>query len=409
MKTLAQTTDLIVFSSHRWDSTFTRTSQMMSRFSRYRKVYYIENPIFGVSKEPIYVLRETRDDVMVIEPYIPGETSVFEQKDAFISILAKLLHDEKITQYTIWSDSPKIMPLIRGLNPQAMIYDCIADYSVTNPELEKEMLEKADLVITNGLSLYAAKHAYHSNIHNNLESLDYRHFYQARVLDEEPEDMADIPHPRIGFAGEINANLDFNLITNLADLKPEWHFVLAGEIVGLDIELLPKRDNIHYLTHKSFSRLPMYISSWDCTFLPYHVNDETKFLNPSLIAESLVGGCPVVSAPLGDVVTVYTDLNLLAMAEFPLDYVRLIDSSLNMENERAWLELVDKHFQGMSWEKSCARIAELEHDIYEMKTKISLQNKLRELFLHTFHNRAPEPKVWVHGINLRKLPHPRPL
>lgn len=409
MKTLAQTTDLIVFSSHRWDSTFTRTSQMMSRFSRYRKVYYIENPIFGVSKEPIYVLRETRDDVMVIEPYIPAETSVFEQKDAFISILMKLLQDEKITKYTIWSDSPKIMPLIRGLNPQAVIYDCITDYSVTNSELEKEMFEKADLVMTGGPTLYAAKRAFHPNIHNNSDGLDYRHFYQARILDEEPEDIQSIPHPRIGFAGEINQQIDLKLIENLADLKPEWHFILAGEVVGVDFDILPKRDNIHYLTHKSFSRLPMYISSWDVTFLPYRTNEETKFLNPSLIAESLVGGCPVVTAPLEDVVTIYTDLNLLNMAEFPLDYVRLIDSSLNLENKKDWLELVDKHFQGMSWEKSCARIAELEHDIYETKTKISLQNKLREIFLHAFPNRVPRPVGWVQGINLRKLPHPRPL
>jgi glycosyltransferase involved in cell wall biosynthesis len=402
MKTTTQKSDLIVFSMTRWDSTFTRTSQIMSAFSRYRKVYFFEAPIFGVSKAPIYLLRETRDDVLVVEPYLPEDMSVFDQKKALSDILIKLISDESIHDYTIWSDTPKVIPLIRDMVPKALIYDCIADYSIESPELEKEMFNRADVVLTSSHALYAAKHSLHTNIHNNPDCIDYRHFYQARIADDEPEDMINIPHPRIGFAGDIDGNIDLELIKNLAEQRPEWNFILAGTIKDIDPETLPMLPNIHYLSSKSYVKIPLYISAWDCTFLPYKVNEASRFINPVLISESLVGGCPVVAAPLLDVVTNYADREIILMAEFPLDYMNRIAYAMsNQRNSREWLEHVDKSFRGMSWEKNCTRIAELEHDVCTTKIKQTFEFSLKELFSKTFHAKVPKGN-WAQGLNLRK-------
>ena len=81
------------------------------------------------------------------------------------------------------------MPLIRELTPKAVLYDCIADYSDEGGELERDMFSRADVVLTSSHSLYKAKRAFHKNIHNNPDCIDYRHFYQARIADDEPASL----------------------------------------------------------------------------------------------------------------------------------------------------------------------------------------------------------------------------
>lgn len=406
MKLIAPNTDLIVFSLERWGSTFSRTSQIMSRLARHRNVFFIETPIIGVSKTPMYLLRETRDDVMVIEPYLPAEISVFDQKDALVEIVNKLLEDENITNFSIWTDTPKALPFFRHLEPKALIYDCLEDYSLTNAELEKEIFNHADIVLTSGPSLYAAKRSLHSNIHYNPDCVDYRHFFQARFEDEEPEDMAAIPHPRIGFSGVIDHKIDLTLLENMATMRPDWHFILAGEISGIDPDELPKKDNIHYLSHKGYSKLPLFISSLDCAFVPYKVGDETKYFNPSFIPGCLIGGKPVVATPLQDIITTFEGQNLISLAEFPIDFVNKIDYALTMEREsKAWLNSVDECFKGMSWNKSCNRIEALEQDIHAIKSTTVIQASITAMFRNAFARKARMAGPWVHGINLKKMPN----
>jgi glycosyltransferase involved in cell wall biosynthesis len=379
MKTFLQKSDLIVFSLNHWNSSFERTEQIMSRYACYRRVYFIEIPIIGISAEPKYLIRETRDDVRVVEPYLPENFSVFEQKAALVEIIRDLIRDEKIVEYSVWTDTPKAMPLIRNLEPKALMYDCLDDYSLTNPQLEKEIFKVADVVFASGSALYAAKRELHKNIYLQPDSIDYRHFYQARLNPEEPEDLVNIPHPRIGFVGTINHLVDLELVKNLATLRPDWHFVLAGAL-EVSESLLPQLENIHYLTPKSYVKLPQYLASFDCTFLPYKVNEETQFLNPSIVSQSLVSGCPVVATSLHDLVYSFDNQHLLGIADFPHDMIQEIQNALIRKSERSWLEAVDKNYKGMSWDTSCARLAELEHDIYEAKKENHVLQDLK--FLH---------------------------
>ena len=368
MKTFIQKSDLIAFSLNRWNSSFERTEQIMSRYARYRRVYFFEVPVIGISKEPQYLIRETRDDVKVVEPYLPDHLSVFEQKAALVELIKDLIRDEDIKEYSVWSDTPKAMPLIRSLKPVALMYDCLLDYSVTNPELEKEIFDRADVVFASGTALYGAKRSLHSNIYLQPDSIDYRHFYQGRMNHEDPEDQKDIPHPRIGYAGPIDKTVDLELIKNIATLRPDWHIVLAGAVVDVDQESLPQMPNIHYLSHKSYVKLPLYLAGWDCSILPLIVNDETKYLNPSLTSQSLVAGKPVISTSLHDVVHSVDSVHLMAVADFPIDMVQEIENSLLKKSaDESWIESVDKNYKGMTWDTTCARLAELEHDIYTSK------------------------------------------
>jgi UDP-galactopyranose mutase len=152
MTNLENGTDLIVFSSHKFDSNEVRTPTLMGQFANRKRVYFIESPIMGVSSTPTYFLKKNDHEVTIIQPYLPSEISVFEQHEASLNLVKELIADEQLSHYTLWTDTPKAMPFIRHLNPEIIVYDCLRDYSKSNPELEHELFQYADVVLTSGLA-----------------------------------------------------------------------------------------------------------------------------------------------------------------------------------------------------------------------------------------------------------------
>ncbi len=145
---LINSSDLIVFSCENFASTNLRTPVLMKEFALKKRVYFIESPIIGVTQEATYFLKKGEHEVCIIQPYLPSETSIFDQKKATLELLKELIQDENINHYTLWTDTPKSMHFIRHLNPVTIIYDNQRDFSVTHSELEKELLEYADIVLT---------------------------------------------------------------------------------------------------------------------------------------------------------------------------------------------------------------------------------------------------------------------
>lgn len=152
MVNLENGSDLIVFSSNQYGSEEVRTSRVMDRFLGRKRVYFFESPIIGVSKTPTYFIKKNEKEMIVIQPYLPAELSVFEQKDALFELLKELIMDENISHYSIWTDTPKAMVYIRKLNADVIVYDCLQNFSKTNPELEHELFQYADVVLTSGLT-----------------------------------------------------------------------------------------------------------------------------------------------------------------------------------------------------------------------------------------------------------------
>ena len=152
MTNLENGTDLIVFSSHKFDSNEVRTPTLMAQFATRKRVYFIEAPIIGVSSTPTYFLKKNDHEVTIIQPYLPSETSVFEQHEASLNLVKELIADEHLSHYTLWTDTPKAMPFIRHLNPEIIVYDCLKDYSKSHSELEHELFQYADVVLTSGLA-----------------------------------------------------------------------------------------------------------------------------------------------------------------------------------------------------------------------------------------------------------------
>jgi hypothetical protein len=211
------------------------------------------------------------------------------------------------------------------------------------------LFRRADVVFTGGRSLYEAKRSRHDNVLCFPSSIDAAHFRQARTIACDPADQAVIPRPRIGFFGVIDERLDVPLLDRVAQAEPTWQFVMIGPVVKIDPAVLPRRPNIHWLGHKSYSELPAYLSGWDVGFMPFAINAATRFISPTKTPEFLAAGVRVVSTPIRDVVRSYGKPGLVEIAtsaEEMAEKVRM----LMVSSREEWLQRVDRRLAITSWD-----------------------------------------------------------
>ena len=364
---------LLCFSHLRWNFVFQRPQHLMCRFSREMDVIYWEEPVEIGPRETAYLqVREAQNapNVRIVVPHLPQNMP----GDAREAALKRLLdaHVASIRGGLIaWYYTPMMLPFSRDLEPTVTVYDAMDELSKFKfapaqlLDLENELLSQADIVFTGGSSLHEAKKGRHANIHCFPSSVDRVHFLKARARQFDPADQEDLPKPRLGFYGVIDERFDTELLDKVAQMRPEWSFVMLGPVVKISEEDLPKRTNIHYLGGKTYAELPAYLSGWDVALMPFAINDSTKFISPTKTPEYLAGGKPVVSTPIKDVVRHYGHLEGVEIASSPEEFVAACEKSLELSHERggSWLAEADLMLSATSWDTTQARMAGLVADL----------------------------------------------
>jgi len=354
---------LICFSHLRWDFVFQRPQHLMKRFARARRVLFWEEPIPGDEVGLDERVCPTTA-VVVLTPRLPDGL----QGPAREETLRRLLDDHlKTASATLvrWYYTPMMLPFSRHLEASCTVYDCmdeLKNFKFAPPEmagLEAELFKTADVVFTGGYSLYEAKRAAHANIHPFPSSVDRPHFAKARVTSADPADQADLPHPRLGFYGVVDERMDLDLLTAIADARPDWSLVILGPVVKIDPADLPKRANIAYLGGKTYDALPAYLGGWDVAMMPFAINESTRFISPTKTPEYLAGGKPVVSTPITDVVRHYGSLQGVRIAGDAAAFVAACEAMLSLPRAGEWLEEVDRTLSELSWDETFARMDEL--------------------------------------------------
>jgi UDP-galactopyranose mutase len=341
---------------------FQRPQHLMSRFSRDRRVFYVEEAVFDTDTE--YLELKRRDgNVTVVVPHVPrADTDELDAAQA--RLLAQLFDEQRIEEHVLWYYAPMAVAFGQPRKPLAVVYDCMDELSAFSgaaPELldrEAQLLARADLVFTGGQSLYHAKRNRNPNVYAFPSSVDTPHFRQAREPQAEPSDQAAIPSPRLGFAGVIDERMDLELIAAVADARPELSFVMVGPVVKIDDADLPQRENIHYLGAKPYEELPAYMSGWDVALLPFAHNDATRFISPTKTPEYLAAGLPVVSTSIRDVVHPYGDEGLVRIADCADDFVAAVDAALVEDGDERRTRS-DRFLAHVSWDRTFDRMREL--------------------------------------------------
>jgi glycosyltransferase involved in cell wall biosynthesis len=371
----AKPMDILVFSHLRWDFVYQRPQHLLSRFAREHRVVFWEEPVYSDVQEPSIAVSPREGLLEVVVPVLPNGTSEHDgwalQKD----LLKDFLGDSQLEQFAVWYYTPMARHFTRDLEPATVVYDCMDELSAFRgapPGLtsaEAELFRAADLVFTGGRSLYESKKNHHHSVHLFPSSIDTEHFAKARQHTTDPQDQASISRRRIGYCGVIDERMNLELLGAVADLRPDWQFVMLGPIVKITDADLPTRENIHYLGAKKYGELPGYFSGWDVGMLPFALNDSTRFISPTKTPEYLAAGLPVVSTPITDVVRPYGEMGLVEIVETPEAFVsateRLLARDRSQEDSR--LSKVDGFLSQSSWDQTFNKMRKLILEVAEME------------------------------------------
>jgi glycosyltransferase involved in cell wall biosynthesis len=371
-----QLPDMVCLSHLRWNFVWQRPQHLLSRFAKNQRVFFVEEPIVTDDPHERLDIQQHESGVTVVVPHVSRERwEAGDGEPALHELFDSLFIDQKIGEYFFWYYTPMALEWTKHKNPLAVVYDCmdeLAAFKGAPPQLierEKQLFETADLVFTGGQSLFEAKRSQHDRVFAFPSSIEVEHFNKARNVTEEPADIKDIAHPRLGYVGVIDERLDINLIGEVAALRPDWQFVMIGPVVKISEEDLPRAANIHYLGGKQYAELPNYLASWDVALMPFALNESTKYISPTKTPEYLAAGLPVVSTPIKDVVRPYGEMGLVKIADTPAGFVQSCEEAMQDDSEEH-LRKADEFLSQNSWDKTQKQMSDLVNEVIDSRRKL---------------------------------------
>jgi glycosyltransferase involved in cell wall biosynthesis len=346
---------LIVFSHLRWDLVFQRPQHLLTRAARDFDVAYFEEPLIEEGATPQLRQRTDKSGVRIVTPILPpGADPVATQRRLLDGWLSRRGPERRF----VWYYTPMALAFSDHLDAEVTVFDCMDELSAfKNPppgllEAEARLFEEVDVVFTGGQSLYEAKRDRHPHVHCFPSSIDAGHFGRAREALRDPADQAAIRSPRIGFFGVIDERMDLDLVGRMARALPRVQFVMLGPVVKIDPADLPQGPNLHWLGAKSYTELPEYLSNWDAGWMPFRLDESTRFISPTKTPEFLAAGLPVVATAVPDVVSAYGGGGLVRIAG-AAEMAEALEAAL-AKPDPGWLAAVDACLARGSWDRTWA-------------------------------------------------------
>lgn len=265
---------------------------------------------------------------------------------------------------------PDWLEIIDSLCPRAVVYDCVDDwekFSGFHADLvpsEHRLVSRADLVIATSPTLRDRLIRGNSKTFLVPNGVDIERFTEAPHVEQ--ADLASIPHPRVGFVGNIAEWVDMKMVYKLARRRPEWQFVMIGPWQRPESPL--SLQNLHLLGERHYQVIPSYLTGFDACFIPFEESELTRAVDPLKLYEYLAAGQPTVSTPLPSVAEdlatlVYWASGAEAMADAlnralaePLDQAM---ARRNAAAKHSWsaraqsiVDLLNQHL-GLDMKKAC--------------------------------------------------------
>ncbi len=272
----------------------------------------------------------------------------------------------------LWVFYPTAEFFVGRLGEKVSLYDMVDSLEILTTEkddlhkLEEKLLQKVDFVFSNSRLLAKTKEHIRKDIKIVPCGCAVDNFLPDHQPEEIPDALKNIKPPIIGFVGNIDYRMDWNLLEYLLMNNKKYSFILLGQIIEKtdrisgkkipiikSIEKLFKYPNFFLFPHVSKNELNDYYHYFNVGLIPYNIN-VVKFANPMKFYEYLAVGLPVVSVPI-DAITGY-DLPFLRFGYNNSDFnskLKFIVGSMNSKenykrlarkvaSKNSWKEKVDK-------------------------------------------------------------------
>ncbi len=310
--------DVVCFANIEWSARYQRPQHLMSQFAKngYRVFYII------ASKHPpanvAYMIDKVAENIYEICLHVGSIQNFYNEmmerqnQFDFLSSLAKLIKDHRIKTALSVVHLPYWTPLALELRDRygwKILYDCMDEW-IDFPNIGKALIEQeeilvrqSDLVTVTASLLYDkwSPVARHCVLIRN--AVDYKFFREHCSPNSLLDDMA---RPIIGYYGALAEWVDFELLSFLAEARPNWNFVLIGDVFVNDIAGLDKMQNVFMLGRWPYADMPRFLYHFDVCLIPFKLNNVTHAVDPVKFYEFVSAGKPIVSVPLKEL-KIYDD------------------------------------------------------------------------------------------------------
>lgn len=318
---------IVCLASINWEFNWQGHQEVMARFAAAgNTVLFIENTGIRMPgwrdlprlrqrlrdwRKGVQGIRQVRENLYVCSPIVlPFPYSRIAQainRWFFMRTIRRWTNLLGFERPIVWTFLPTrfSVTLIDELDPELLVYYCIADFEQVGParkirRVERQLLRRADVVFAQGEVIAQRCRAHHPYpVHIFPFGVSLERFQQEEGAPI-PDDLRPIPSPRLGYVGALQRHVDGPLLQELANRHPDWQLV----IVGPEVEEFPyalQGPNIHKLGARPHETIPAYIAGFDVCLIPYELNSYTQTVYPTKLTEYLIMGKPVVSTPLPEV------------------------------------------------------------------------------------------------------------
>jgi glycosyltransferase involved in cell wall biosynthesis len=312
--------DLLALSEVRWGYFRTRKQFLLSRFPERWRIFFAQPPGSG-GDDPWTPRREgnvTTFTVPFLKPATTqplynaiastplGRWGIERAAEAHLRRMLKTLGVER--DPVVMVSNIYAAGLLARLHRRLTVYDfndSPFQFSGSPPwarDYWRRTLAQVDLV-------FAVSEYYRRQLETETDShvirlgngVEYDHFAKPQPV---PDDMKDLPRPRIGYLGLLSHFLDFEVLEALRQARRGGTLVLIGpgsSATETRIMDLAARGGVALMGPRPYAQVPAYMQALDVGVIPFRAQDPfVQGINPNKVYQYLASGVPVVTTPLLD-------------------------------------------------------------------------------------------------------------
>jgi glycosyltransferase involved in cell wall biosynthesis len=195
----------------------------------------------------------------------------------------------------LWSYLPQIVPMRRGLRARATIYYRTDDYT-SFPHVPREALAaaEANAVREADLCIAAAERYLDGALREARRAIWLPNGVDAQHYRNASESPAASGRPTILMIGTLDSWMDTELLAEVARIRSEWRFALAGPR-RTNVDVLLALPNVEYLGVVDYGVLPDVVGRASVGIIPFRLGPVTEGATPGKMYQYLASGKPVVA------------------------------------------------------------------------------------------------------------------
>jgi len=324
---------IIIFSQMQFDSRLESTNYTMAKhLAKDNYVYYVDRPFtwkdyikfrdtkaYKIRKPHFfssansYIQTDIPNLKIIISPPVPSinmlpegvfyRAAVKFNEGIVARRLKKVIKNLNIKDYIYINSYNYTYPTFHQLiKPVLTVYHCVdplvEEYQIRHGLISEDMIVKSvDLVICTSKQLRDSKKKLNDNSFFIPNAANIAHSQKA--LDPQlpvADILSDIKKPVIGYFGNIERRIDYDLLAEVLQQNPDKNFVFVGPV---DIDYLNhpifKAPNISLKGAVPYEQMPAVLKGFDIAIIPFKKDEVSNSIFPLKLFEYLGSGRPVVS------------------------------------------------------------------------------------------------------------------